>query len=472
MRWSIIRLIWFREVRDFLRDRRTLFMIGALPLFLYPLLGLLGMEFALLALQNVSVVGIHGLDELPAPTAASAGLSPLPASAWLTLTPNPASIGIDRFAAATALHEAIQLHQDFPPLVVDGRFPDAYLEFPRFVNSLRVEPLANSDRAPLDSRELDVLLTVAPGFRSKLNAGERPQMEMLVRDGDERSRVAAKRLEDVLARWERTIKELQFRRRGLPIDFDDPINLKDARKDAPPTKRAADYLIELLTRIFPFMVVMWSLAGALYPSIDVCAGEKERGTLETLLLSPASREEIVYGKFLAIWTFSSISAQWNLICLGGTLWPLSSWLPEEVLRPTAFGWSLLLALATSALFSAVSLALGVYARSTKEGQYYLMPLFLVTLPLVFLTMAPGIELNFWTCLVPVTGVALLQQQLMAAVPSQPLGWYFPPVLASLALSCWLALRWAVKQFQREDVLFREAEQFDLSFGLRKLFGRR
>ena len=61
---------------------------------------------------------------------------------------------------------------------------------------------------------------------------------------------------------------------------------------------------------------MWSLAGALYPAVDLCAGEKERGTMETLLISPASREEIVWGKFLTIWVFSAATALLNLLSMG------------------------------------------------------------------------------------------------------------------------------------------------------------
>ena len=65
------------------------------------------------------------------------------------------------------------------------------------------------------------------------------------------------------------------------------------------------------------MLVMWSLAGALHPAIDLCAGEKERGTMETLLISPASRLEIVAGKFLAVWTLSTATVWWNLLWMGG-----------------------------------------------------------------------------------------------------------------------------------------------------------
>src|SRR5262249_38299874 len=71
---------------------------------------------------------------------------------------------------------------------------------------------------------------------------------------------------------------------------------------------------------------------------------------------------------------------------------------------------------------------------------------------------------------PVTGVALLMQRLMTAASLGEVPWlYFIPVLAPIVLYSWLALRWAVDQFRREEVLFREAERLDLRLWLRHLF---
>jgi len=124
----------------------------------------------------------------------------------------------------------------------------------------------------------------------------------------------------------------------------------------------------------------------------------------------------------------------------------------------------------SAFFSALALAIGAYARSSKEGQYYLMPLFVVTMPLAFLTMSPGIELNPLYSLIPVTGVALLMQKLATAQALGDIPWaYFVPVLAPIGLYSWLALQWAIEQFNREAVLFREAERLDLVLWLKSLF---
>ena len=216
---------------------------------------------------------------------------------------------------------------------------------------------------------------------------------------------------------------------------------------------------------------MMSLTGAFYPAIDLCAGEKERGTMETLLISPASREEIVYGKFLTIWVFSAMTALLNLVSMGittGLLMPKD--IPQDEFRASALFWGIVLLLPVSAFFSAVCLAVGAYARSSKEGQYYLMPLFMVTMPLIFLTLAPDVVLNpFWS-MVPVTGVALLLQRLMVEPnPLEKVWPYFVPVLGPTVLYGWLALRWAVTQFQREEVLFREAERLDIGLWLRRLF---
>src|SRR5213078_2735276 len=101
--------------------------------------------------------------------------------------------------------------------------------------------------------------------------------------------------------------------------------------------RAAS-LFDLMVQIFPFMLVMWSLAGALYPAVDLCAGEKERGTMETLLISPAGREEIVLGKFLTIWVFSGVTAIMHLLSMSIATWQLRAYLPQAVVTLPALFW--------------------------------------------------------------------------------------------------------------------------------------
>ena len=149
--------------------------------------------------------------------------------------------------------------------------------------------------------------------------------------------------------------------------------------------------------------------------------------------------------------------------LGGQLLGLN------LVRAGGLVWCAVLTVPLAALFSALCLALGVYARSTKEGQYYLLPIFLGTMPLVLFSLAPGLELTWRTSLIPVTGLCLLLQKLIFPPPEGPPWEFALPVVLSLAVCIAVALRWAVAQFHREDVLFREADRPGWRLRLRTLF---
>jgi sodium transport system permease protein len=206
--------------------------------------------------------------------------------------------------------------------------------------------------------------------------------------------------------------------------------------------------------------------------------------METLLISPASRAEIVMGKFLTVLLASVMTALLNLVSMGLTGVQLAQRIgsaatgagvsgasrANAVIAPpsleSAF-WIVLLLIPLAAFFSAVCLALAVLARSMKEGQYYMTPLYLVCLPLIFLTLAPGIELNLFYSLVPITGVSLLLRALIQGNYAQAWRFFLPVLLPTVCYGA-VALRWAIDQFQREDVLFREAERFDLRIWVRHL----
>jgi sodium transport system permease protein len=489
MRWSIIRLIWFRDLRDQLRDRRTIFMIAVLPVLLYPIagFGLMQLAFGFLANKNkVTVVGGEQLVAVPTPRSVVSWFAAAPGA------PGSPLDGVASSAAATALARAPGL--EYSPLFEiddDGpRFLTEYLDDPSVAGTFRLafdDSLLSADdaggdgrgervgqwrldRSLLDSHQTDLMVVFEPEFAAKLRAGGRPEVYFVGRTGDDRSRLVNSRLTMVLHRWKRHLRAVRLVQAGLSPDYEMVFDLRDPEKSRPAGARASEQLFDVLIKIFPFVLVMWSLAGALYPAVDLCAGEKERGTMETLLISPASRREIVYGKFLTIWVFSAATALLNLCSMGLTTREVSAYFDGTPFRPAVLGWGLVLLLPLSAFFSALCLAVGAYARSSKEGQYYLMPLFLVTMPLIFLTLAPGVELNPFYSMVPVTGVALLLQKLMAAgTPDRQLTLYFVPVLAPMVIYGWLALRWAVEQFQREEVLFREAERIEIRLWLRRMF---
>jgi len=133
-----------------------------------------------------------------------------------------------------------------------------------------------------------------------------------------------------------------------------------------------------------------------------------------------------------------------------------------------FLWLVVALVPLSALFSAVALAVAAMARSSKEGQYYLMPLMMVSLPLVLLPMIPGTTLSTGTSLVPVTGMFLMVRALVEGQYSFAL-MHLPMVLGVTAAALCLATRWARRQFETESVLFAGGEQWELSTWAKRIW---
>jgi sodium transport system permease protein len=179
--------------------------------------------------------------------------------------------------------------------------------------------------------------------------------------------------------------------------------------------------------------------------------------METLLICPAGRTEIVAGKFLAVFAFSYASALWNLVWMAAGTLLLGTFLPSPIVSFAGLGWSALLAAPLAALFSSLALGLGAFARSSKEGQYYLLPLMVLTLPLSMYALSPGLKLTPVLSAIPVAGLSLILQNLLA-VSGEPVSvWSWLLGVGSLIACVALALAWAAWQFRREAVLFRGEE---------------
>lgn len=417
MRLSVVRLITRKETRDLLRDRRTVTVIFLAPLLLYPLFGLTAWAFASELVGKPSVVGVVNADDA------------VMAKSDLPFPPLFNEAG-DKFADGLVKGDA-ELHPKVVKLL-PGTDPDEVLK----------------------AKKVQTVLVVPPNFAADLEAGKRPKLKLMEQDGNEKSKVAVRVASNAVEKWEEKARSVRFQRDGKPADYDKLISLDDPSKK-PKKELAAKELRDSFARVFPLMLMMWLVAGSIQPAVDLTAGEKERGTMETLLISPAERSEIVLGKFFAVTFFGFSSVVWNVICLTAAAVFGERVIGEPIVNMPGLLGCVVLGVPIAMLFSAVSLALGVFARSTKEGQYYLVPLMLVSMPLAFWSFLPTTELTPATAVVPITGGMLLQQKLLA-VNGDPIPWeYFPLVLGSLTVYVGLALGAAWWQFQRESVLFRE-----------------
>lgn len=459
MNWTNVRLILSREIRDQLRDRRTLFMIAVLPMLLYPLLGMSFFQLAQFMQERATTVRVVGASNLPE---------------------QPPLIENNRFAVqyfADPEHARL-LELDFAPSeprqgaiedrdqreaarrdVQAGKYDVAVYFPPNFAHQMDMFRQAIRDRRADCEVRKDGGKPPAQDAEPPL-----PRTEIFYSTASEKSQIAFARLNDVLRRWTEEVGRTNLEAGGVPVSAARSVDLATADVADQAGFRGA----AMWAKVLPVLLLLWALTGAFYPAVDLCAGEKERGTLETLLCSPAERSEIVVGKLLTVMMFSAVTAVLNLISMGITgslvMGQVANFGPPPTL---AVVWLLLALLPVSAMFSALCVALSAFARSTKEGQYYLMPLLLITMPLVVLPMAPGVELNLGNSLIPVTGLVLLLRSLLEGSYWQAVQ-YLPPVLAITLGACLLSVRWAVEQFNSESVMFRESERIDMGLWLRHL----
>ena len=202
---------------------------------------------------------------------------------------------------------------------------------------------------------------------------------------------------------------------------------------------------------------MLCLTGAMYPAMDLTAGEKERGTMETILASPASRAEIVLGKFLLVVTASLVTAALSILSFAITIFggaELFSELTKNfviAVSTRALLAVLVMILPLSLIFAAALLAISVMARSYREAQTYITPLmFIVILP-AMASFLPGVELNAKLALVPILNVSLVSKEIFSG--QYPWGLIALIFLSTTAYAA-AAIYLAVRQFSREEVLFR------------------
>jgi sodium transport system permease protein len=452
MNWSHVKLIFHREVRDQLRDRRTMFTICILPLLLYPLMGMVMMQVAQFHREQHVSIAVYGYENWPSDQPLMDEVVDRQQIRWKKIpAESELFAGLDPSQIKSPVDSAVSSD----PTIANSQ-----------IDSLTAEKL-------LKQVEADVIVWVPKGYQESITANP---IVVVSNQRWERSQLAIRLLADRLDEWHRNWVRTRLSSSEIGTSIVDPPRIEQIDLARPEMKRAIVW-----SKILPFVMLVWALTGAFYPAIDLCAGEKERGTLETLLCSPARRKEIVWGKLLTVMCFSICTAMLNLASMHTTASIVMSRFSNlgaidmvSALGPLplhSMGWLILLVIPISAMFSALALAVASLARSTKEGQYYLMPLLLIGMPLVMLPMIPGVLLSPGTSIVPVTGAVLMSRALMDGEYAHAL-LHLPTVTTVTILCCLLAVRWAIRQFESENVMFRDSERSSMSQWIRNVWRQR
>ena len=267
----------------------------------------------------------------------------------------------------------------------------------------------------------------------------------------EQSNEARSRILDVLIQWEEDLTSERIESAGLdvestlnPLRWDGSINDADAA-----TK--GEQAGMLLSLFIPFVLAIWTASAAVQPAIDMTVGERERGTLESLLSLPLSRTELLLGKWLAVVSITGVGVALQITgLLFGIAYLASDFIDVPSLSVTAV---LLLALAVGfygTMIVALYLALAMRSKSVKEAGSVLTPITLAMIMPILLTQFINLDdvEMFWFG-VPFVNVLLGLRELLLnrVILEHVVVWVFVS-----SLICILTVRYAARQFHREDII--------------------
>ncbi|HEY2548305.1 MAG TPA: ABC transporter permease [Candidatus Acidoferrum sp.] len=401
MNFHAISVVYRKELREWLRDRRTLISTVLVPLLAFPIL----------------ITGMISLSSV--------------------------LIG----SAKKEIPKIMIIHGEDSPAVVAALRADKELE---------IVPYADNWKDQISEKQIRAAVDIPAGFQASLETGKPETVQIDFYEGELKSSFGADHVEKSLKAYRDDIIKKRLEAKNLPDSLIAPFDIKQ-QNVAPPEKVGGASIGSFIG----YMVIILSMTGAIYPAIDLTAGEKERGTMETILSSPVSRLDLVLGKFLLVFSASLTTAILAVTSMGLSFAYMGHAISSQShasgdgitmnLGLTSVIAVFLMALPLSVLFSAVLMTVALFAKTYKEAQSYLTPMtFVVVIPAVA-SVLPGVELTPKLALIPILNTSLICKEIITGT------YHWSSIAVIFASTCVyaaVAIFIAVKTFQRESVLFR------------------
>jgi sodium transport system permease protein len=320
-------------------------------------------------------------------------------------------------------------------------------------SNLEVMPAVPVDTARARVRDgaWDAVLVFASSFQQRVQAKKAGTVDLIFQSDDD-SEVMLDRLRPLLDRYEQQLLRARFQALGLSTEATRAITVNEVDLASEKAQMA-----QQLGGFLPYMFLIFCFMGAMYPALDMGAGEKERGTLETLLTAPVNRYTFLVGKTLTITIAGLVAAVVSILSIMGSVWFIED-IPDSILEtamsilsPSVVGVLLSLLVPLTVFFAAAQLSLSFYAKSFKEAQSIVSPLMIAVLFPAFIGLLPGFSLNTTTALIPVLNVALATKEALAGTLG--LG-HLALVYASLLVLAGASLAVCMFIIRSERVLFR------------------
>jgi sodium transport system permease protein len=306
----------------------------------------------------------------------------------------------------------------------------------------------------LKAGEFMALVEIPENFLNALEMESPTEIEIYYDMAEMKSDFAVDKLKDIFNPYRDQVVKRRLTDRDISAEILTPFEIT-SQNVASAQKVAGKELGAML----PYLIIIMCFLGAMYPAIDLAAGEKERGTLETLLVSPASRGEFVIGKYLVILTTGIVAALLSMASLTFSM----NYMADEMLSKMTtellaikFDFEMvilviMIVLPLAGIFASILLSVSIFARSFKEAQSYITALNMFIILPAFISFLPGVELDFKMSLIPVVNVSLIIKDAISGTVE----WNFviTAFISTLVLAA-LTLLFARKWFEREAVLFR------------------
>ncbi len=397
--------VYLKELTELLRDKKTLIFVILLPVLIFPVLfGVMG-----LVMSNVS---------------------------------RQAEAEEHRYVLINAgqaaeFADALFYHKNFKKMTTDLTDPAAL-------------------KQAIRDGKFDVAIVIPADFNAAADHVSQSKW-LLIHNSSSQLDMISKHFNELLKTYSTKLQQAKLVALGVSVE-NIPAVLEPVAVEKLNTAESRENVGELIGGWIAYLLIPLCLAGASYPAMDIGAGEKERGTLETLLICPIARTSIVLGKFLTVLTTGLLTAAITVVSFGGWGYLIGSLAGVDVVEKTmsTLGFldlTLILALLIplTATLAAVLLSLSIYARSYKEAQNYIGPLTMIVFMPLVISILPGIELNWKMALVPVLNVALgIKELVKGTIDYSLLGL----ILLSTVALAGAMIAFCVSWFQREKVLFR------------------
>jgi sodium transport system permease protein len=397
--------VYLKELTELLRDKKTLIFVILLPVLIFPVLfGVMGLVMSNVSRQAEAEEHRYVL------------------------------INADK---AAEFADALFYHKNFKKMTTDLTEPTAL-------------------KQAIREGKFDVAIVIPADFDPAAGHIEQSKW-LLIHNSSSQLDMISKHFSELLKTYSTKLQQAKLVALGVSVE-NIPAVLEPVAVEKLNTAESRENIGELIGGWIAYLLIPLCLAGASYPAMDIGAGEKERGTLETLLICPIARTSIVLGKFLTVLTTGLVTAAITVVSFGGWGYLIGSIAGVDVVEKTMSTLGLLdltlilaLLIPLTATLAAVLLSLSIYARSYKEAQNYIGPLTMVVFMPLVISILPGIELNWKLALVPVLNVALGIKELVKGTIDYSL---LALILLSTVALAGAMIAFCVSWFQREKVLFR------------------